>query len=70
MGKLKVYGNYLVHESGRRSKLYIAHKTRNSGQIWDLTAVAKSIILKERALNKNNLHEVLAEPKINISSIT
>jgi len=46
MGKLKLDGNYLLHESGRRSKLYITHKTRNSGQIGDLTAVAKSIILK------------------------
>ena len=63
MGKLKVDGNYLVHESGRRSKLYITRKTRNSGQIGDLTAVAKSVTLKEHALN-NNLHELLEEPKI------
>ena len=60
MAKLKVDGNYLVHESGRRGKLYITHKTRNSGQIGDLTAPAKRIILKEHALNKNNLHELLA----------
>ena len=65
MGKLKVDGNYLVHESGRRSKRYITHKPRNSGQIGDLTAVAKRVILKEHALNKSNLHELLAEPNIN-----
>ena len=65
MGKLKVDGNYLVHESGRRSKSYITHKTRNSGHIGDLTAVAKSVILQEHALSKNNSHELLAEPKIN-----
>ena len=52
MGKLKVGGNYLLHESGRRNTLYITHKTRNPGQIGDLTAVAKSIILREHALNK------------------
>ena len=66
MGKLKVHGDYLVHENGRRTKLYITHKTRNSGHIGDLKAVSQSIILKEHALNKNNLHELLAEPKINI----
>ena len=48
-----------------KTKLYIAHKTRHSGLIGDLTAVAKSIILKEHATNKNNLHDFLAEPKIN-----
>jgi len=63
--KLKVDGHYLVHESGRRSKSYITHKTINSGQIGDLTPLAKSIILKEHALNKDNLHELLAEPKPN-----
>ena len=62
IGKLKVDGNYLLHENGRRSKLYITHKTRNSGHIGDLTAVAKSIILKEHALSKNNVHEYFAEP--------
>ena len=31
---------------------YITHKTRNSGQVGDLTAVAKSNILKEHATNK------------------
>jgi len=46
MGKLKVEGNYLIHESGRKTKLYITHKTRNSGLVGDLTAVAKSISLK------------------------
>ena len=46
MGKLKVDGNYLVHESGRRSKRYITHKTRNSGQIGDLVAVSKSSTLR------------------------
>ena len=65
MGELKVDGDYLVHESGRRGKYYITHKTRNSGQSGDLTAVAKSIISKDHALNKNNLHEFLAEPKVN-----
>ena len=44
MGKLKVDGNYLVHESGRRSKLYVTHKTINSGQIEDATAVVKQKI--------------------------
>jgi len=62
MGELRVDGNYLVHETGRRSKIYITRKTRNSGQIGDLTAVAKSVTLKEHALNKN-LHELLEEPK-------
>ena len=32
--------------------------------VGDLIAVAKSIILKEHATNTNNLHELLAEPKI------
>ena len=45
--------------------MYITHKTINYGQIGDLTAVAKRIILKKHALSKNNLHELLAEPKIN-----
>ena len=63
MGELKIEGNYLIHESGRKTKLYITHKTRNSGHAGDLTAVAKSIIREEHATNKNNLHEVLAEPK-------
>ena len=66
MGKLKVDGNYLVHESGRRNKFYLTHKARNSCQIRDLTAVAKSIICKGHALNKNNLHELLTEPNIYI----
>ena len=65
MGKLKVEGKYLIHESGRKTKFYITHKTRNSGLIGDLTAVAKSIILKEHATHKNNLHELLAEPNMN-----
>ena len=63
MGKLKVEGNFLIHESGRNTKLYITHKTRNSGRVGDLTAVAKSITLQEHATNKNNLHELLPEPK-------
>ena len=46
MGKLKVEGNYLIHESGRKTKLYITHKTRNPGLFGDLTAVAKSISLE------------------------
>jgi hypothetical protein len=54
MGKLKVDGDYLIHENGRRTKLYITHETRNSGHTWDLTAVSKNIILKEQALNKNS----------------
>ena len=66
MGKLKVEGNYIIHESGRSTKLHITHKTRNSRQLGDLTAVAKRIILKEHATHKNNLHKFLAEPKINI----
>ena len=45
--------------------MYITHKTRNSGHVGDLTAVSKSVILKEHALNKNNLHELLAVHKIN-----
>ena len=64
MGKLEVDGDYLVHENGRRTNLYITHKTRNSGHIGDLTAVSKGMILKEHALNKNSLQELLAEPKI------
>jgi len=44
MGKLKVDGECLLHESGSRSKLNLTHKTRNSGHIGNLTAVAKSII--------------------------
>ena len=63
MGKLKAEGNYLIHESGRNKTLYITHETRNSGQVGDLTAVANSIILKEHATNKNNLHKLLPEPK-------
>ena len=43
----------------------IWHITRTFGQIGDLTAVSKSISLKEHALNKNNLHKLLAELKIN-----
>jgi hypothetical protein len=62
MGNLNVDGDYLIHENGRRTKLYITHETRHYGHIADLTAVSKSIILKEHALNKNNLHELLAEP--------
>ena len=61
MGKLKVEGDYLIQENGRKIKLYITHKTRNSGQIGDLAAVSKSVILKEHALNKNNLHELVTE---------
>ena len=61
----------MVQDNGRNTKLYITRKTRHYGQIRDLTAVSKSIILKEHALNKNNLHELLAEPKIkNTSSVT
>ena len=56
MDKLKVEGNYLIHESGRRTKLYITHKTRNSGQVGDLTAVVTSICLKEHATNKNTIY--------------
>ena len=63
IGKLKVDGDYLVHENERRTKLYRIHKSRHSGQIGDLTAVSKSIILQEHALNKNKLHDLLAEPK-------
>ena len=69
MGKLKVEGNYLIHESGRKTQLYITHKTRNPGRVWDLTTVAKSSILKEHATTKNNLHELLSKPKIHIPSI-
>ena len=65
MGEMKVEGNYLMHESGRKTQLYITHKTRTSGLIGDLTAVAKSNILKEHDTNKNNLHELLVEPKMN-----
>ena len=56
-----------ISNSGKRekTKLYITHKTRNSGHVGDLTAVAKSISLKEHATNKNNLHGFLSEPKIN-----
>ena len=46
MGNLKVDGDYLVHDNGRKTKLYITHKTRNSGQIDDLTAISKGIIQK------------------------
>ena len=66
MGKLKVDGE--LSNSWKRwknNKLYITHKTRNSGLIGDLTAIAKRIILKEHATNKTNLHELLPEPKIN-----
>ena len=49
----------------KKTNLYVTHKTRNSGHVGDLTAVAKSIISNEHATNKNNLRELLAEPKIN-----
>ena len=44
MRKLKVDGGFLVKDNGRKIKLYITHKTINSGQICDLTAVSKVLV--------------------------
>ena len=70
MGALKVEGNYLSPERRRKIKLYITHTTRNSGQVGDLTAVAKRIF-------KNNMQQIktiymncwLNQKERNISSI-
>ena len=43
---------------------YTQRITRYSGQIRDLTAIAKNIILKEHALNKTDAHEFWTESKI------
>ena len=65
MMQLKVEGDYLVDSEGNKTKLYITRKTRNAGQIGEITSNAKKLILKQHSVSKNNIQQLLSEQKIN-----